>query len=182
MKNTLQHRYVVASMELKSLLILEDASAMSNVVRELMNQGIPVQRFSKSPLAKTAEDSEIALYAGQNDMIVFTADTQNPSFTEVVHDNNKDLRPPDLTINKRANPSYVKIDTSLQSGIVETERVDPNKHRIISSNRGHNGVIRMFQQNYKLSNNPAPKIAKKTKEYLKNKGAIVNSQIKDIRI
>lgn len=173
-------------MELRTLLILEDEGAMNDVIVELQNQGISVRRFNDTPLndiSPSAEDPEVALYARKRDMIVFTADTRNPSFTDVVHINNKDLRPPDVKLDKSSSRPKVRISTSnIPSGVIETKKVDPNKHTMIPSDKGHNGVIRMFQKDYIQNQNSAEKIAEETRKYLERKGAKAEDQIKNIRI
>lgn len=171
---------------MKTLLVLEDESAMDDVVIELINQGVPVKRFGDTPLSDinpSAEDPEVALYARKKGYMVFTADTSNPTFTDVVHKNNKDLRPPDVTIDKSSAQPKVEITTnSIPNGIVETQKVDPNKHMMIPSDKGHHGVIRMYQKDYIRVSNSEKKIAKKTKNYLLKNGNSVHNQIKDIRV
>jgi hypothetical protein len=185
-QNLFISRDIKTGMELKTLLVLEDEGAMNDVIVELQNQGIPVKRFKNTPLnniSPSAEDPEVALYARKRNMIVFTPDTRNPSFTDVVHINNKDLRPPDVKLDKSSSQPKVKISTSnIPSGVVETRKVDSNKHTMISSDKGHNGIIRMFQKDYIQNQNSSEKIAKKTRDYLERKGNKAENQIKDIRI
>ena len=165
-----------------SLLVLEDEGTMHDVVVELRAEGIPVREFNNTPLASCSynvTDPEVMLYARAHDMIVFTPDTANPSFTDITVN---DLRPPDVVLNTYSQPSQVDIDTSLQTGTLDVSQVDPNKHSVSNGTNGHNGVIRMFQLDYMNSQNAASKIAVKVKRYLTQRGVSPRSQVKDIRI
>lgn len=165
-----------------SLLILEDEGTMRDVVNELKSLNVPVTRFKSTPLetrSYNVTDPEVMLYARQNDMIVFTPDTANPSFTDVTKN---DTRPPDVCWVKTASPPRVEIDTNLQKGSIELDRLNKQKHTVSDGHNGHNGVVRMFQLDYIQNKNAAKRIASKTKRYLIQEGAAAHNKIKDIRI